>query len=184
MNTVVIATTPGREQWLAQCLKSIGDRPVIVLSDYTFELGKIRWMFENTCLDRWMLLHDSVVIKDQRFFDKAFEYPRSVAVSPCPTVFGMYLGIYHREILSVCGIPKITSKDEAIYHEVRWHEDYCKVEKVPVMFSDFIDHNNKGVKELFGRPNLILENDYLIKYKGTWASPVRPNENPALRKKV
>lgn len=182
MNTIVIATTPGREGWLSQCLKSIGDRRVVVLSDYSFELGKIRWMFENTCCDRWMLLQDSVVIKDQSFFDKAFAYPKSVAVSTCPTKFGMYLGIYHRDTLAAIGIPEISTKEEAIYHEMHWSNKYCRAEDVPVMFTNFTDHNNKGVVNLFDRPNLVLENEYLIKYKGTWSSHVRADVNPRLKK--
>jgi hypothetical protein len=37
---IVVGTTPGRENWLKQCLESI-QRPVLVLYDHTFELGKI-----------------------------------------------------------------------------------------------------------------------------------------------
>ena len=36
------------------------------------------------------------------------------------------------------------------------------------MFPEFTDHNAKGVEQHHGRINLVLENDYLIKYKGTW----------------
>ena len=170
MSTVVVATTPGREQWLNQCLKSLGDRSVLVLSDFTFELGKIRWMFSNTCVDRFMLLQDSVIVKDPKFFDMAFDYPRSVAVSQCPTVFGMYLGIYHRDTLAAAGMPQPKTKKEAIYYEMHWSNRYCSYEHVPVMFPEFNDHNAKGKTiELFGRNNLVLENDYLIKYKGTWS---------------
>ncbi len=178
MNTIVVATTPGREKWLDQCLKSIGDIPTVVLSDFTFELGKIKWMYENTNVDRFLFLQDSVVVKDKKFFDLIFSYPKSVAVSPCPTVFGMYLGIYSRDTLSQIEIPKVNNKDEAIYYEMEWSNKYCSIEKVPVLFPDFIDHNNKGVIEKFGRPNLILENDYLIKFKGTWFSRVQGGGPP------
>ena len=54
---IVIATTPGREQWLQQCLASI-KHPVLVLSDFTFELGKINWIFNNTKIERFMFLQD------------------------------------------------------------------------------------------------------------------------------
>jgi hypothetical protein len=169
MNAIVIATTPGREEWLAQCLKSIGDRPVIVLSDYTFELGKIRWMYNNTNLDRWLLLQDSVVVKNPQIFDLLFSYPKSVAVSTCPVKFGMYLGVYHRETLTKVGMPQPISKEEAIHYERVWSDQYCAAEDVPVLFQDFTDQLSKGTQEIFGRVNLVLENDYLIKYKGTWA---------------
>lgn len=169
MTPIVIATTPGRECWLAQCLKSVGDRPVMVLSDYSFELGKIRWMYNNTNFQRWLLLHDSVVIKDQKVFDLLFSYPKSVAVSTCPVKFGMYLGVYHRDTLAKTGIPQPTSKIEAIHYERAWSNHYCSLEDVPVLFQDFTDQLSKGTQEVLGRVNLVLENEYLIKYKGTWA---------------
>lgn len=169
MNAIVVATTPGREEWLAQCLKSIGDRPVIVLSDYTFELGKIRWMYNNTNLDRWLLLQDSVVIKNPQIFDLLFSYPKSVAITIDPVKFGMYLGIYHRETLSKVGMPQPISKQESIDYERHWSNKYCATEDVPVLFQDLTDKLAKGETQMFGRRNLILENEYLIKYKGTWA---------------
>jgi hypothetical protein len=172
MIPIVIATTPGRENWLTQCLGSLGDKTAIVLSDYSFELGKIKWVYDNTCLDRWLLLQDSVVVKDHRFFDLLEEYPHSVAVSNCPTVFGMYLGVYSRDTLSAVGIPKVNSKEEAIHYEVAWSNKYCSVENVPVLFTDFADGNSKGFRYVFGRNNMVIENEYLIKYKGNWYGAV------------
>jgi hypothetical protein len=37
------------------------------------------------------------------------------------------------------------------------------------MFPELTDGNAKGTEEHHGRINLVLENNYLIKYKGTWA---------------
>lgn len=166
---IVIATTPGRGNWLNQCLESIGDRQVIVVSDYSYELGKINWIFNNTTIDRFLLLQDSVVVKKQEFFDLLEQYPKSLAISDCPILFGMYLGIYSRETLSKINIPIPKSKDEAIHYEQCWSKEYCATEEVPLLFNDFKDQLNKGTKDHFGRINLILENDYLIKYKGTWS---------------
>jgi hypothetical protein len=168
LNCIVIATTPGREEWLSQCLKSLGNRDHIVISDFSWELGKIKWMYDNTSIERWLFLQDSIVIKDEKFFDLIFSYDKSVAVSSCPVLFGMYLGIYHRETLSKINIPKVKDKEQSIFYEHSWNNEYCKNEKVPLLFKDLSDSNSKGQKFLFGRNNLILENDYLIKYKGTW----------------
>jgi hypothetical protein len=169
--TIVIAAGPNREKWISQCVKSLGDLPYIVVSTDGYELGKIRWVYENTNLDRWFLIHDSVLIKDTSLFDLAFSYPKSVAVSNCPTKFGMYLGIYQRETLSKVGIPHANSKEDAIRYEIEWSNKYCEEEgDVPTLFPDFVDHNHNGIKDVFGRRNLVLENKYLIKYKGTWGS--------------
>ena len=179
MNTVMVATTPGREEWLAQCLKSFKGHPAIVLSDpNTYELGKIKWMLDNTKVDRFLFLHDSVVIKDPKFFDIAFSYPKSAALSPDPVKFGMYMGVFHRDTLLKTGIPEVKTKEEAIYYEVQWCNKYCSLEDVPVMFPGFTDYTAKGTKEIFGRKNLVLENEYLIKYKGTWYSRVHGGGPP------
>ena len=98
---VVVATTPGREHWLSDCLKSLGDREVLVLRQAgTWELGKIQWLYENTALDRFLFLHDTVVVKDGSFIDEAFSHPGSVALTNDPGWFGMFMGIYTRETLS------------------------------------------------------------------------------------
>jgi len=187
MNTVMIATTPGREQWLAQCLASLKGHPAVVLSDpNTYELGKIKWMLDNTTVDRFLFLHDSVVVKDVKFFDLVFSYPKSVAISPDPNKFGMYMGVFHRDTLNKVGVPGVKTKEDAIYHEIHWCNKYCSAEDVPVLFSDFTDYTAKKTEMVFGRKNLVLENDYLIKYKGTWHSPVHgggpPEKKPKRRR--
>ena len=166
---ILIATTPEREHWLTDCLKSFGTTPVTVRSDYGFELGKIRWAYANTKWDRWWFFQDSVIIKDQSFLQTGWDKGTSVALSNCPTAFGMYLGIYSRATLDKVGFPIVHSKEDAIRYEVEWHLDYCRNESVEVMFPELTDHNAKGTEERHGRINLVLENDYLIKYKGTWA---------------
>ena len=93
----------------------------------------------------------------------------SVPLSNCPTAFGMYLGIYSRATLNKVGIPVAQNKEDAIRYEVEWHREYCNQEQVEIMFPELTDGNAKGTEEHHGRINLVLENDYLIKYKGTWA---------------
>ena len=166
---IVVATSEGRDAWLQQCLSSLGDLPYIVVSTDGFELGKLAWVYENTNLDRWFFLQDSIVIKKKELFDLGFSFSKSVAVSDCPVKFGMYLGIYTRSTLQQLGIPKTNNKEEAIHHEWCIAKNYCQIENdIPTLFPDFHDRNAKGTTMLFGRENLVLENDYLIKYKGTW----------------
>jgi hypothetical protein len=168
---IVIATTPGRENWLAQCLASI-KRPVLVLSDFTFELGKINWVFNNTTIERFFFLQDSVVIKDERLFDLLDENA-SIALSSDPSIYGMYLGIYEREHLAKIDIPIPVSKREAIDFEISWTTKYCQAAKnVRIAFPDLADRNADRKEIVFGRENLVLENDFLIKYKGNWGQQV------------
>jgi hypothetical protein len=169
---IVIATTPGREQWLQQCLASI-EQPVLVLSDLTFELGKINWIFNNTKIERFMFLQDSVVIKNQSLFDLLFKDKGSIALTNDPCMYGMYLGIYERQILAKIEIPVPKSKAESIAYELSWTDKYCKeARNVRLAFTDFSDSRSKRKQVLFGRENLVLENDFLIKYKGNWGQQV------------
>lgn len=168
---IVIATTPGRENWLAQCLASI-TRPVMVLSDFTFELGKINWLFNNTTIERFFFLQDSVIIKDERLFELLDENA-SIALSSDPSIYGMYLGIYEREHLAKIDIPVPKSKREAIDYEMSWTAKYCQAAKnVRIAFPDLADRNSTKKEIVFGRENLVLENDFLIKYKGNWGQLV------------
>ena len=164
---IIIATTPGRENWLAQCLASI-TKPVLVLSDFTFELGKINWIFNRTNVERFLFLQDSVVIKDEKLFELLYERA-SIALTNDPNVYGMYMGVYEREHLVKIDIPIPKSKREAIEFEMSWTAKYCQVAKnVRVAFPDLTDRNAKKKEIVFGRENLVLENEYLIKYKGNW----------------
>ena len=169
---IVIATTPSRQEWLKQCLNSIS-KPVLVLSDFTFELGKINWIFNNTKIDRFMFLQDSIIIKDERIFELLYEDKGSIALTNDPCMYGMYMGIYERKILEKINIPIPKSKAESIQYELTWTEAYCKAAgNVRLAFTDLSDSKAKRKEVVFGRENLVLENDFLIKYKGNWGQLV------------
>lgn len=168
---IVVATTPGRENWLAQCLASI-TQPVLVLSDFTFELGKINWIFNKTNVERFLFLQDSVVIKNEKLFELLYERA-SIALTNDPNVYGMYMGVYEREHLAKIDIPIPESKREAIEFEMSWTAKYCQAAKnVRIAFPDLTDRNATKKEIVFGRENLVLENDFLIKYKGNWGQLV------------
>lgn len=169
---IVIATTPGRQDWLKQCLNSIS-KPVLVLSDFTFELGKINWIFNNTKIDRFMFLQDSIIIKDEKIFELLYEDKGSIALTNDPCMYGMYMGIYERQVLEKIDIPIPKSKAESIQYELTWTETYCKAARnVRLAFTDLTDSRAKRKEVIFGRENLVLENDFLIKYKGNWGQLV------------
>ena len=169
---IVVATTPGRQEWLTQCLASI-EQPVLVLSDFTFELGKINWIFNNTKIERFMFLQDSVVIKNQDLFDLLVKDKGSIALTNDPCMYGMYLGVYERQVLEKIEIPIPKNKAESIAYELSWTENYCKAARnVRLAFTDFSDSSSRRKEVLFGRENLVLENDFLIKYKGNWGQQV------------
>jgi hypothetical protein len=163
---IVVATTPGREAWLADCLASLG-RPCMILSDFSHELGKIRWVYEHTAIDRFLLLHDSCIVKHPALFD-LLDGPESVSLSNCPGPFGAYLGVYTRDTLSRVELPVVRDREHAIELEREWCAAYADAGPWRLLFDDLTDAFASGTEERHGRINLRLENQYVIKFKGTW----------------
>jgi hypothetical protein len=124
---------------------------------------------ENTNADRFLFLQDSWKIKDDRFWSLLDELSGSIAITSDPYLFGCYAGVYERKVIDQIGVPIMTDKADSIRHEITWHELYAKAaDKVNVLFPELTDSNATEQLELLGRTNLVLENDYIIKYKGTW----------------
>ena len=168
---IVIGSTTQTKDWLQNCLNSFGcyDKyPIIVVVNDDFELGKLKWVYDNTDIDEFFLLHDTVEIKDTGLFDLAFNYDGSFALSSQPVQMGMFLGKYRREILDKMSIPLTKTKMEAVLQECAFNEQYSKLEtKMATIFNPLL--NSDKFEEKFGRKNMILENDYIRKYKGTWS---------------
>jgi hypothetical protein len=167
----VICTTPKREMWLKDCLESLGERPVMVLSDYSYEIGKIDFMVKHTKIEKFLLLQDSVVFKDvEKFYETLAQHQGSVSINHCPRFYGSFMGVYERRILERMQIPVATSKKDQVIFEVTFNEAYVNLlgGSVPVLYPELHDENNAGFVERHGRKNMVLENDVMIKYKGTW----------------
>lgn len=169
----VIATTPKREMWLSNLLSSMDKTSVIILSDYSFELGKIKFIQENTKIEKFLFLQDSIIFKDvEKFYFDLSRFTGSVSINKSPTYYGSYMGIYERKILNKIKIPIIKNKEEAVYYEVAFNNKYAKLakNKIPILYPDLNDSQNSGFELVNGRNNLKIENEVLIKYKGTWTT--------------
>lgn len=165
---IVIGSSPDRAEWLEISSGSIG-REHLIVSNWGYELNKIRWVIENTAAERFLFLQDSWEIKSPEFFTLLEETSGSVALTSDPYYFGCFAGIYERDIIQEIGIPNIKTKLEAVLAERSWHEEYVRVGGVPtVLFPELTDDRATEIRVLNGRENLILENKYVVKYKGTW----------------
>jgi hypothetical protein len=168
IDLVVIGSSLGRENWLADCSASIKRDHIAVVS-FGFELAKIGWVMDNTNADRFLFLQDSWLIKDEAFWDLLDATTGSVAITADPYFFGCYAGVYERSVIKQIGVPVVTDKRDAIDKEISWHKRYVEVAGEPmVLFPDLTDANATRQVERHGRINLVLENDYIAKYKGTW----------------
>jgi hypothetical protein len=168
---VVISTAPGREEWVKEILSSIS-RPCIVVSDYGFELGKLKWVLDNTNAERFLFLQDSLVIRDENFIDLIFEQSGSACLLCTPKCLGAYLGLYERKVLERVGIPTCSTKEDAIRYEIEWTSFY--INNCPE-FRHTLPLAQREIRTLrkFGRENLVLVNDYYEKWYGNWGEPVQ-----------
>jgi hypothetical protein len=165
---VVIGSSPDRAKWLADCSASIRREHIAVVNS-GYELAKIRWVMENTKADRFLFLQDSWQVKDDGFWDLLEAQSGSLAITDDPYYYGCYAGVYERWVIEQIGIPVMTDKADAISNEITWHQSYVKtVGELTVLFPKIRDSNATRQVELHGRKNLVLENEYLVKYKGTW----------------
>jgi hypothetical protein len=166
---VVIGSSPERKEWLANCSDSIRREHISVVNE-GFELAKIRWVIENTNAEKFLFLQDSWVIKDDKFWELLEAEDGSVCFTADPYYYGCYAGVYERWVIDQIGIPVIESKLDAIDNEIAWHKHYVEVAGKPkVLFPKLTDSNSTRKLEKNGRMNLVLENEFVIKLKGTWS---------------
>lgn len=132
-----------------------------------FDLGALRLLFETTDYDQIFLIQDSFEIKKLDLFDIAAHCPGSFAVSKG---FFHYTGKYQRKIAEKIGIPITQTKMDAVYYEYHWSMDYAKTDKKIAMMENALSDDMKEAhfETKFGRKNLVLENEYIKKYKGHW----------------
>lgn len=140
---------------------------VILNPDGGYELGALKKLLQETDDEDIFLIQDSHEIKDLSLFDLAASLPGSLATAKG---FYHYTGKYKRSILEKVGIPDTKSKQDAINAEYDWHRVYCKHDPQIVMLENPLidDMPNMRYEEKFGRLNMVLENDYVKKYKGNW----------------
>jgi hypothetical protein len=149
------------------CLNSL-QKPCLILRDSNYELGKIKWCQENI-KNPFFFFQDSVVFKETEWINEALEKYSSVSLNSDPDLYGTYMGIYDPKILRQIEVPIPKSKAEAIEFELSWTKKYVEQSQgVKVLFPELKDANARRKEFRHGRENLILENQYLIKYKGNW----------------
>lgn len=169
---IVITTSEFTKDFLPQCLNSIKDTqyPILVVgnnyipdSDYpivinrwnAFELGGI--LQGKKHFTEFVHLMDTTIVKDITLFDKLLEIEGNVFL----THGGYhYMGKFVSDLLPE--IPKISTKEEAIQLELHW------LKKPYTFFEPDLPVHTDVFEEIHGSKRMKLENDFIIKYKGTY----------------
>jgi len=166
---ILIATTPDRNQWSNNLLKTIkgyDKYPIMILSDYSFEIGKIKQVMDHTNYDEFFFLQDSVEIKNRDIFDLVFETYKGKTVTIDPTMRS-FLAKYRRDFINRYELPTAKTKMEAVDAEDYLFQKHFFDDTLVALTDNF--NKSEVFEEKFGRINMILENDYIKKYKATWS---------------
>ncbi len=163
---VVVGTSPGRENWLKQCLESL-DRASLVVSGFGFERGAISFILNKTTIQRFVFIQDSVQILDNQVFDTIENMSGPNCLLHQPFCYGSYMGVYDREHLNKIVTEPSFSKEDSIRGEWEWTSAYLKTagECNHELGSDW---QVKGYETSHGRVSQIIETRFLRKYKGDW----------------
>ena len=107
-------------------------------------------------LEKFILLHDSCHVKDQRVLDMLFAFGGTISLSP-----GILMCMGKFEQLPELP-PKPKNKREAVDFETA-----MKNWQHTPLFPTFTDCDKREYKH--GKERMVIENEYLKKYKSTWS---------------
>lgn len=178
---IVVTTSEYTKDFLTECLNSIKNTPypILIVSNGGYdpieEINALGDHFECLQINPWngfelggigrgkdyfgefIHLMDSCIVKDISLFDKLFEMEGNVFL----TEGGYhYMGKFVSESLPY--IPTIDNKNDAIALELQW------LKKPYSCFTPDLPVHTDVFEEKHGQRRMVLENEYIIKYKGTF----------------
>lgn len=150
------------------------------ISPYRWEVGAIKFAKENLKFDNLVYLQHSLEIKNLELFDLLFDEHFNNSSVYIFWRFMCYLGKYRKVALDKINIPIIYTKSDACVNEDKdckesyvWQDgaksfmwQLFRTESLHWLFPGFNDSHI--FEQKFGRLNMRIENEYLIKWKGTW----------------
>lgn len=141
-----------------------------------YELGALKAMFQaDEKYDEIFLVQDTLHVKDIKVLETIFDVHAGRSVFVNPNGHG-YLCKYRREIIERLGIPVPTNKKEAVSFETHWNKLYRDLDKdTVVLCPEFVDGPKREHK--YGRLNMVIDNAYFTKYKGTWTQEMIRDED-------
>jgi hypothetical protein len=133
-------------------------------------MGAVKKVWQTTGYDELFFMNESMICKDNTIWDIVFhEYGgKSVCMSER---YLMFFGKFRRQMVSRLEFPEVHTKyEDVMLGEGKWCREYYElndhVEIEPLADGDTTDPNR--FEEKYGRQNLVLENNYFKKWKGTF----------------
>jgi hypothetical protein len=156
-------------------LEYVKDYDVLKIEGNRWELGGLTAAICYTSYDEFILIQDTLEVKDPSIFDMMFRHNGSIAFGKD---WQCYLGKYRRQVLNSITIPICLTKMDAFYQEVMFASMYTFVANqvegivVPTLFPEWGNDNpNNWQDHEFDRDNIVLDNPYLIKRKSVTLVP-------------
>lgn len=165
----VVGTNHGRDHWLNDFVSSISkDIPLVVVKQPGYEVGHIKWVYENTDIDRFIYFQDSFEIVDNELL---LYLLKETDGSMCLMCGGWhpqsYTALFERKTLDLLDeIPFANNKAEAMGYEDKFIEMYRQ--KVEKMVCYPLNQNISMGVYRHGRENMLYSNELYKKYKGNW----------------
>ena len=160
----IIVVTYKNSPFLAECVNSLEGckYPIYLMinpdKDCPYDPGAFYYAKEHN-IQKFIILHDSMVVKDKKIFDMAFELDGLVSIGDN---FLMCLGKYELDKL-----PELPEKPRTKYQAVMFETDFLHgIKPDHTLCPEFKDR--QVFVEKHGLQRMVLENEYLIKYKSTW----------------
>lgn len=168
---IVIIHARKESVWLQDCLNSIDtDYPVILSNHNGWVMEGVKKIWQTTGYNELFFMNESMIVKDNSIWDIVFhDYGgKSVCMSER---YLMFFGKFRREMINKLQFPEVHNKyEDVILGEGKWCREYYElndhVEIQPLADGDTTDPTR--FEERYGRRNLVLENDYFKKWKGTY----------------
>jgi len=164
---IVIIHARQDSSWLAECLNSIQtDYPVLLTNHDGWCMNGIQKIWETTDYDEMVFLNESMVVKDNAIWDILFKEHDGKSVM-LGERFLMFFGKFRREMVNKLVFPEVKTKvDDVLLGEGKWCREYMELND-HIELQPLSDNDRREDKH--GRTNMVLENDYFIKWKGHWS---------------
>lgn len=169
---IVIGTYRG-SPWLQRCIDSIPSNiPVMVVRAEPYECGALRWVMENTALDRWLFLQDSTAVRDPSWIYANWDHDTSVTLNCEPGPYGSFMGWWRRSVLAQCQIPETPDKLSAVLAEMSLPKQYCAIESPLALWPEFTIQiavpETMFADTHHERVAMRYENQFFTKWKSSW----------------
>lgn len=167
--SVVIGTNDGREHWVNDLVESIDkDIPLIIVKQPGYEVGHIKWVYENTDIDRFIYFQDSFIIKDNQLLLELLTQKTGFICLMCGGWHPQsYVATYDRKYLEkIEDLPFAKNKAEAMRYEdefIKMYREVCDESYCYPLNQEI----TMGI-ERHGRENMLYSNELYYKYKGNW----------------